>query len=121
MHPTIIEASIYRYKKFVHLMSCKKSGDLFIFTWSGTHLVHHDDYKRFCLNNTESGYTVNHNDSIPGGDLANGYACTFVNWSKTFNEAYSSLPPSYKAWKLKPIAAACEEWAKYGSVPLGND
>ncbi|OQS03674.1 hypothetical protein THRCLA_04008 [Thraustotheca clavata] len=126
MHPTVIEASIYRYEKFIYLLCLEDNGDVLVPTsdidlvWH-THHVQHENYVSFCTNNTKGQYIIDHDDTIPGGDLAQGYATTFVTWSKTFNEAYSSFPPSYKSWSNLNPSYSREEWAKYGSVPQGDD
>ncbi|KDO26755.1 hypothetical protein SPRG_08057, partial [Saprolegnia parasitica CBS 223.65] len=74
-------------------------------------------YRDYSRSVSKAKCVIDHDDTIPGGDLAKGYADTFVLWSQTFGEAYSSFPPSYEAWVAGKGAFSRKTWAKHGNVP----
>ena len=98
---SVIQASIARYHKFMHLMKIKKNNILLVPTldidlaWHA-HQTNPDQYRAYTRNVT--GKLVDHDDSVGGADLNKGYANTFILWSEKFNEAYSSEVPDRKAW-----------------------
>ncbi|EQC39079.1 hypothetical protein SDRG_03287 [Saprolegnia diclina VS20] len=132
MHPDVIEASIVRYEQFMYLMGKREADSLghypVLVPTSDIDLVWHAHqttgrpYRDYSRSVNKAKCVIDHDDTIPGGDLATGYADTFVLWSQTFGEAYSSFPPSYEAWTSKvqdPISRLVlrKKWAKHGSVP----
>ena len=98
---SVIQASIARYHKFMHLMKVKKNSKLLVPTldidlaWHA-HQTHPDQYRMFTTNVV--GRLIDHDDTIGRGDLQKGYADTYILWSEKFNEVYSSGAPDHKAW-----------------------
>jgi len=98
----VISASITRYFKFMDLMKRFGRKKMLVPTmdidlvWH-THQINHGDYYK--CTTTYFHDLIDHDDTIPGEDLLKGYARTFIYWSRAYNEAYSSHPPDYAAWR----------------------
>ncbi|KDO18244.1 hypothetical protein SPRG_16328 [Saprolegnia parasitica CBS 223.65] len=138
MHPEVLTASICRYEQFMYLMGKIETDAVGVMVTmlvptSDIDLVWHAHqttgrpYRDYSRSVNKNKMIIDHDDTIPGGDLAKGYADTFVLWSQTYHEAYSSFPPSYEAWIASsspdPITRHVlrKKWAKHGNVPSKNN
>jgi len=98
----VISASITRYFKFMDLMKRFGRKKMLVPTmdidlvWHTHQTISTDYYK--CTTSYFRNL-IDHDDTIPGEDLLKGYARTFIYWSRAYNEAYSSHPPDYAAWR----------------------
>ncbi|CAK4613456.1 unnamed protein product [Aphanomyces euteiches] len=95
-HAEVLQASIVRYHKFMHLMKIKNPTDVLVPTadidlvWH-THQTDTQAYYDFCTQ--DGGYLVKHDDTIEGGDLKDGYSESFALWNAAYDEPYSSYAP----------------------------
>ncbi|CAK4624592.1 unnamed protein product [Aphanomyces euteiches] len=95
-HAEVLQASIVRYHKFMHLMKIKYPTDVLVPTadidlvWH-THQTDTQAYYDFCTQ--DGGYLVKHDDTIEGGDLKDGYSESFALWNAAYDEPYSSYAP----------------------------
>jgi len=127
----VIEAAIFRYERFIALIAHNKKKVLvptldIDLVWHA-HQTMHDAYTKY--SKRLAGRLINHDDSIGGADLSKGYAETFIEWARHYNELYSSFPPSMSAWigdlsfSLNPITILYRwykrnRWNKYSRLPV---
>ncbi|KAF0717187.1 Aste57867_2450 [Aphanomyces stellatus] len=95
-HPQVLAASIVRYHKFMHLMAYAPmlvpTADIDL-VWHAHQAASPEAYATYCQQLV--GRLVDHDDTVPGGDLAIGYAHTFRHWTEQFHEPYSSQAPTH--------------------------
>ncbi|KAF0699005.1 Aste57867_10405 [Aphanomyces stellatus] len=126
-HPLVIHAAVIRYHKFMRLVrdnATQKHAAVLVPTtdidliWH-THQTFPKPYSTFC--HALVHRLVDHDDTIAQGDLQKGYAGTFIMWSSTFNEPYSSFPPSYDAWTRgvpsQEHRSRKKTWSSHGRLP----
>ncbi|CAK4101839.1 unnamed protein product [Aphanomyces euteiches] len=92
-HAEVLQASIVRYHKFMHLMKIKERKKVTVPTadidlvWH-THQVDFQAYDDFCMKHV--GYFVDHDDTIEFSGLLSGYHEALSLWFETYQEPYST-------------------------------
>ncbi|CAK5227723.1 unnamed protein product, partial [Aphanomyces euteiches] len=98
-NPTVIQASIIRYHKFMHLFTYKQY-DLAIFVptsdidlvWH-THQADDSKYREFCMTNFNRR-VIDHDDTVRRKALEDGFKETYLMWLQAYGEFYSSYLPT---------------------------
>ncbi|KAF0699006.1 Aste57867_10406 [Aphanomyces stellatus] len=124
-NPTVVEAAMVRYHKFMtleHPHDLVPTFDIAL-VWQSHRCMPHK-YHLHCMD-VQGGRLDGRETARRCSDdtIEKRYANTFVRWAKTFNEPYSSYPPSYDAWIQGKVLLGKEnpfskhEWTQHSRLP----
>eukprot|EP01036_Dinobryon_divergens_P031388 gene31388-40777_t len=110
-NPTVVQASIARYFKFLHVIASHR-GKTFVPTMD-IDLVWHthqtDPVNYSAYTKSLMGKVLNHDDTVGSEDLGKGYARTFIRWAQKYGEPYSSVKPSFFHCKVAATILPADE------------
>ncbi|KAF0717669.1 Aste57867_2165 [Aphanomyces stellatus] len=137
-HMTVVDAAICRYERFMTLcrhemQRLTRRGSRprlllaptldIVLVWYAQMVESPATYAAFC--NQHVGRLVDVASSLLRGDAA--YANTFLQWSKVFDEPYSSYPPSFRAYvttketpTLLHVWHLEKKWLRYVWLPSSD-
>jgi hypothetical protein len=97
---TVIQRAMGRYTNFIKLFKGYRKTlvptmDIDL-VWHA-HQCDPESYHAFCTQTAKR--LIDHDDTIAHGNLAVGYALTFIRWSEIHKTPYSYHPPSWSAWR----------------------